>query len=59
MTLCRSARSRLTPDAIDTATPHHLSLSTALRLFVLGYYRDAATETGHIAAGHGNVARRH
>lgn len=37
----------------------NLSLSTALRLFVLGYYREAATEPGHIAAGHGNTARRH
>jgi len=43
--------------AIDAAKPRHLSLSTALRLGVLQYYRDATTESGHIAAGHGTMAR--
>jgi predicted DNA-binding ribbon-helix-helix protein len=42
-------------DAIDKAKPRRLSLSAALRLGVLQYYRDAATETGHIAAGHGTT----
>lgn len=31
------------------------NLSSALRMWVLGYYRAAATEAGHAAAGHGVV----
>lgn len=30
-----------------------LSLTAAVRVFILGYYRAAATEAGHRAAGHG------
>lgn len=29
------------------------SLTAALRVFVMGYYRCAATEDGHVRAGHG------
>jgi len=31
--------------------------TSAVRVFVLSYYRDAATEAGHLAAGHGALAR--
>lgn len=41
--------------AIDNAKPPGLPLSTALRLAVLSYYRDAATERGHSLAGHGKL----
>jgi predicted DNA-binding ribbon-helix-helix protein len=43
--------------AIAGEKPRRLSLTAAIRLGVLQYYRDAATETGHIAAGHGRFAR--
>jgi predicted DNA-binding ribbon-helix-helix protein len=32
------------------------SLTAALRVFVLGYFRAAATESGHLDVGHGVVA---
>ena len=32
--------------------------TSAVRVFVLNYFREAATEAGHIAAGHGPLARR-
>lgn len=34
------------------------NLSSALRTFLLGYFRAAATEQGHAAAGHGLFRRR-
>jgi hypothetical protein len=34
-----------------------LSLTAAIRLGVLQYYRDATTETGYIMVGHGRIAR--
>jgi predicted DNA-binding ribbon-helix-helix protein len=43
--------------AIAAVKPRRLSLTAAIRLGVLQYYRDAATEPGHIIAGHGNIAR--
>jgi predicted DNA-binding ribbon-helix-helix protein len=36
--------------AIDTVKPRRLPLSTAIRIGVLQYYRDAATESGHFDA---------
>ena len=33
------------------------SLTAAIRVFILGYYRAAATEDGHGNAGHGRVYR--
>ena len=30
------------------------SLTAALRVFILSYYREAATEAGHSTAGHGS-----
>lgn len=43
--------------AIADVKPRGLSLSTAIRLGVLQYYREAATESGHIIAGDGKIAR--
>lgn len=31
----------------------HQSLSSAIRVFVISYYRDSSTESGHVRAGHG------
>ncbi len=31
--------------------------TSAVRVFVLTYFRDAATEAGHLAAGHGPLMR--
>jgi predicted DNA-binding ribbon-helix-helix protein len=39
--------------AIHAEKPRALRFSDALRLGVLRYYRDAATESGHAKAGHG------
>ena len=33
--------------------------TSAVRVFVLNYFRAAATEAGHISAGHGALSRRH
>ena len=30
--------------------------TSAVRVFVMSYFRDAATESGHMAAGHGALA---
>jgi hypothetical protein len=43
--------------AIHTAKTRHLFLTVAIRVAVLQYYMDAATEPGHIMAGHGKIAR--
>lgn len=32
------------------------SRTAAVRAFILGYYREAASDTGHVRAGHGNLA---
>lgn len=33
------------------------SRTAAVRAFVLGYYREAASDSGHVRAGHGGLAR--
>lgn len=33
------------------------SRTAAVRVFILRYFRDAATESGHLAAGHGRAPR--
>ena len=33
--------------------------TSAVRVFVLGYFRDAATEMGHATAGHGPLVGSH
>lgn len=32
------------------------SRTAAVRAFILGYFREAASDTGHASAGHGNLA---
>lgn len=32
---------------------HETSLTAAIRVFIMAYYKEAATEDGHLAAGHG------
>ena len=35
---------------------HGSSRTAAVRAFILGYFREAASDTGHVRAGHGNLA---
>jgi predicted DNA-binding ribbon-helix-helix protein len=35
--------------------PKDVTLTRALNLFVLRYFRDACTEEGHLAVGHGSI----
>ena len=35
---------------------HQGGRTSAVRVFVLSYFRDAATETGHLAAAHGKLS---
>jgi predicted DNA-binding ribbon-helix-helix protein len=42
---------------IAAARPPELSLTVALRVFALRYFRDAATENGHVKAGHNDIRR--
>ena len=50
---------RLTVDelcpATDAEKPHGLNLTVAIRVAVLQYYIDAATEAGHAKARHGKA----
>lgn len=39
--------------AISIAKPHNTSLTAAIRVFVMSYFRAACTEDGHSKAGHG------
>lgn len=39
------------------AEGHSGGRTSAVRVFVLGYFRSAATETGHMVAGHGPHTR--
>jgi len=34
------------------------SMTAAIRVHLLGYFRDAATETGHRNAGHGRLSAK-
>ena len=38
---------------MSACKPHGTSLTAALRVFVMSYFRAAATEDGHHKAGHG------
>lgn len=40
--------------AISQNRPPNMSLSNAIRVFILSYFRAAATEEGHAQAGHGH-----
>lgn len=37
---------------IEEYKNHRLGLTYSARLFILSYFRNAATETGHLSAGH-------
>lgn len=39
---------------IDQVRKQETSLTAAIRVFVMSYFREAATEDGHEKAGHGN-----
>ena len=38
---------------VDEAKPADCSLTAAIRVFIMAYFRAAATEEGHARAGHG------
>ena len=40
---------------VEAARPER-TLTASIRVFVLQYFRDAATEEGHAAAGHGRLS---
>jgi predicted DNA-binding ribbon-helix-helix protein len=46
--------------ACTLVAEHHRgnNLTAAMRVFILGYFRAAATEQGHSSAGHGKQRRR-
>lgn len=37
---------------------HNSSRTAAVRAFILSYFRNAATDSGHVKAGHGALAER-
>jgi predicted DNA-binding ribbon-helix-helix protein len=39
------------------AAGHEGGRTSAIRVFILNYYRSAATETGHAGAGHGPILK--
>jgi predicted DNA-binding ribbon-helix-helix protein len=41
------------------ASGHSGGRTSAIRVFILNYYRTAATETGHAGMGHGPIRRSH
>ncbi|RUQ74467.1 hypothetical protein EJ913_05290 [Azospirillum doebereinerae] len=50
--LCADVQERMNQQSRRGAQPG-VSLANALRVFVVGYFRQAATERGHARAGHG------
>lgn len=56
-----SARERMTLSAlctlIDRQRPTAATLASAIRVFLLQYFEAAATEEGHLAAGHGQLGK--
>jgi len=50
--LCDDVRDRMDQQARHSPRSG-VSLANALRVFVVGYFRQAATERGHARAGHG------
>ena len=53
--ICRRERAKLHEICTSVAMRKHenTSLTAAIRVFVMAYFRTAATEDGHIKAGHG------
>ena len=57
--LCRRERVTIHDVCTMVASRHHgNNLTAAMRVFILGYYRAAATEQGHQSAGHGIMHER-
>lgn len=50
--LCDDVRDRM-EQQVRQSPRSGVSLANALRVFVVGYFRQAATERGHARAGHG------
>jgi predicted DNA-binding ribbon-helix-helix protein len=50
--LCYNVRDRMEQQG-RRSSQANVSLANALRVFVVGYFRQAATERGHARAGHG------
>ncbi|SMF91122.1 hypothetical protein SAMN02982917_0119 [Azospirillum oryzae] len=50
--LCYDVRDRMEQQG-RRSSQAGVSLANALRVFVVGYFRQAATERGHARAGHG------
>lgn len=57
--ICRREQVTL-HEACTLVAEHHRgnNLTAAMRVFILGYFRAAATEQGHASAGHGKKQRR-
>lgn len=53
--VCRRERTtvHMVCSAISQHKPTNTSLTAAIRVFIMSYFHDAATEEGHIKAGHG------
>ena len=51
--LCSDLKDRLDSQSRRSRRVSSVSLSNAVRVFIVGYYRKAATEKGHDRAGHG------
>ena len=60
--ICRRERTILHEicTAVAARKSENTSLTAAIRVFVMAYFRSAATEDGHIKAGHGyGIGSRH
>ena len=53
--ICRRERTTIHTvcSAIAQHKPEETSLTAAIRVFIMSYYRAAATEEGHVRSGHG------
>ncbi len=51
--LCCDLKDRLVEQSRRVRSVGGVSLANAVRVFIVGYYRKAATEKGHDRAGHG------
>ncbi|WP_448205921.1 ribbon-helix-helix domain-containing protein [Azospirillum sp. sgz302134] len=51
--LCSDLKERMDQQTKRSRRVSGVSLSNAVRVFIVGYYRKAATEKGHDRAGHG------
>jgi predicted DNA-binding ribbon-helix-helix protein len=49
---------RIAPEMWDALQEGGHSMTAAIRVYLLTYFRAAATEAGHRAAGHGTLKRK-